>query len=285
MKISNGIFLITICISYTIYSSAQSEGNSFIIDETKAVIYSPDKSIVITLADTQKPSIMGTDRSVKRLLFEFLVFLNAQTLNMNIPEDMIVKYLEQIQKNNGLSLNQFEHMLKEAGYTLESFKQELERFQMVGQMLDFKVYSKAVVTQEEIARYYNEHPETQEARYYIRIAFVPLNDSPNQKRDIQNHLTFDKTLFEWQEPFWIKKSEIAKNKAFITTLEVAETWITKTNENFIIYELITKEEERITSLEVRYEEIVQILKEPTAQKLFEQYENEVLKEGTFILIE
>jgi SurA N-terminal domain len=247
--------------------------NSFIIDQTKAVIYDPAGTKIISLMDTEKASISNEIRTAEQLLFEFLVFLRAQTLHINFPDEIIEKAMEDMQKNNGWTFEQFEMVLKSTGYTLAQFREELRRYHVVNQMLDFQVYSKAIVTQESIANFFNEHPEIQETRYYIEICYPRTKNAKKTTK-------YSADQWDCQDPFWIKQSEIAEDKLFITTMAVGEDYVTDDN---IIYRLVTKEAEQITPLETRYQDIVRILKEPTTKKLLESYKETVLKEGNYVI--
>jgi hypothetical protein len=245
--------------------------SDFIIDKTQAIIYDPTETIIITERDLQKSTLSGEPKNLKNLCFEHLVTMQASAINLPKPD--VSETLRQID----------EASIFEAGYTLQEFQDEVIRYQIVGTMLDFKVYSKAVVPQEAIIDFFNKNPEFTEPRYYVKRAVLDKNEY--SKDDVKKMVKERRNFIEWEEPFWISKKEIAPEKLFLTTLAVHAIKAVETPISFELYTIIACEESQLTPLEARYQTIVNELKQPLVRKLFEQYQAEIFNEATYIIYE
>jgi hypothetical protein len=261
----NKIFLILGFIFYSLYS------RDFIIDRTRAKIYDPAETIFITERDLQKPNITGEPKQLKNLCFEHLVALQAQAINLPKPD--VSDILRQIDESSIFA----------AGYTLEEFQDEVVRYQIVNTMLDFKVYSKAIVSQEAIVDFFNKNPEFTEPRYYVKRALLDKNDY--SKDFVENMIQNKKNFIEWEEPFWIAQKEIAAEKLFLIDLALHEIKMIENPINFELYTVIAREEQQQTPLESSYQKIVLELKQPLVKKLFEDYQAEILDGATYTIYE
>lgn len=257
------IFIFGFIVNFISYSS------DFIIDRTRAIIYDQTQTIIITESDLKKPGITGEPKDLKTLCFEHLVTKQAEAIHLPKPD--ISEILKQIDESS----------IYQAGYTLQEFHDEVERYQIVNTMLDFKVYSKAVVPQDQIIDYYNKNPEYVQARHYVKRALFDKKDY--SKETLKEFITKKKNFIEWDEPFWITEKEIAHDKLFLTTLELHKIKIVETPFMFELYTVIARQEEQITPLESNYQKIVLKLKQPLVKKLFEEYQAEILKEAPYLI--
>ncbi len=257
------IFIFGFVFHFSCYSS------DFIIDRTRAIIYDQTETIIITESDLKKPSITGEPKDLKTLCFEHLVAKQAESIKLPKPD--VSEILKQID----------EASIYQAGYTLQEFHDEVVRYQIVNTMLDFKVYSKAVVSQDSIIDYYHKNPEYTQARYYVKRAHFDKKDY--SKESLKEFIRTKKNFIEWDEPFWITEKEIASDKLFLTTLSLHKIKIVETPLMFELYTVITREEQQITPLESNYQKIVLKLKQPLVKKLFEEYQTEILKEAQYII--
>lgn len=271
--------LVLLCSLFLI-SSVHSNDTLIPIDRIRSVVISPMRTVVITERDLERPSVTGTERTLDNLEFENKVVLQAEELKFNMPEDAIEKHIANIQKKYDTDEEQFEQMLADSDYTFGLFKNELYRGQMVGNMLEFKVFSKAIVPYQEVVDYYDQHPIFAEPRYKISTTIVSKNRTRRQLETIVRDNLVD--AFKWPEAFWINESEIAQDKMFITKMAVNSMYLVEERDTYRIYRLLEKEEAQLIPFEERYHEIAALLKEPLGQKLYNDYQD-YLKNYTTVL--
>ncbi|HTM06177.1 MAG TPA: SurA N-terminal domain-containing protein [Patescibacteria group bacterium] len=256
----------------------------FIDDRTLCIIPDTEEAIVITQKDLTRANILGKPQTLVNLKLDALICQDARKLKISIPDDVIERMIEQIQKQNNISFDQFEALLTAEGHTMDSYRQELKNIQLINTMLDFRVYSRANVSYEDITKYYNEHPRMEESRYQLISCFISFDDAlakNSQKEKIIRELK-KQNEFIWTQPFWIKESEIADSKIFIKTMDPGSSTVQEEQNGFRIYTLLNKKESAFIPLNERYEEITKILKEPLEKQLLAKYHEELLRNAITI---
>lgn len=258
-------------------------GQPFIDDKILSIIYA-EEPIVITQKDVNRSNILGRAHSLHSLKLDALICRDACKLKITLPDEAIERMLEQIQKQNNISLDQFQVLLAAEGHTLDSYRQELKNMQIINSMLDFKVHSRATITYESIMAYYNAHPLMQEPTYQLITCFVLFDSSIStheQKQKITTQLR-KKNNFNWTESFKIQDSDIAETKNFIKTMNIQSSVIQEEEKGFRIYTLLNKQESMLVPLTERYEDIVKILKEPLEKELLAKYHAELLDNAIIV---
>jgi hypothetical protein len=257
----------------------------YIDDKTVCIIYGTEENtIIITQKDVTRVNILGRPHSLHDIKLDALMCQDAHHLKISIPDDAIERMIEQIQKQNNISLNQFEALLKAEGHTLDSYRQELKNMQLINGMLDFKVYSRTTIPYETIMHYYHEHPRMQESTYELTSCFIPFENTLTkelQKENIEKQLKTENS-FDWTQSFWIKESDIADSKNFIKNMSKNDFKIIEEQSGFRIYTFLNKKESVLIPLNERYEEITKILKEPLEKDLLKKYHEELLKNAIMV---
>ena len=256
----------------------------FIDDKIVCIIYDAEESVVITQKDIDRANILGRPQSLYNLKLDALMCRDARNLKISLPDDAVERMIEQIQKQNNISLDQLKTMLAAEGHTLDSYRTELKNMQIINMITDFRVHSRAIVPYEQIVAYYDAHPVMQEPRYQLITCFVPFDTSITnsvQKQTIIKQLS-KKNSFDWTDPFWIHDSDIAQTKEFIKTMELHSSVIQQEQNGFRIYTLLDMQKSVLVPLTERYEEIVKILKEPLEKELLEQYHKELLENAIIV---
>ena len=106
----------------TIYASQDERivpDSAVTIDTIQAVVFGQGGAQVITRSDVTRPSLSGAPQSLDDLIFERLVFLDAQKYKIVPDEDAVDKYLALVQKENNLTLDQLKEVFASAGYSYE----------------------------------------------------------------------------------------------------------------------------------------------------------------------
>lgn len=266
------IFVATSCLA-----------KSFIDDKIISVIYDEEEPIIITKKDLEKPNILGRPHTLESIKLNGLICADARKLKVVIPEDAIERMVEQILKQNNLSLEQFLELLKNEGHTLETYREALKEMQLINSMLDFRVHSRATISYEAIVQYYNDNPVIKEEMYKLQTGYVPFEQTTaRNKQKLKIIKQLKENAFTLTDAFWIKSSEIDPAKYFIKTMKINKPVIKAEQDGFRIYLLLGEQKAAPVPLTERYEEIVKILKEPLEKELLQKYHEELIKNAVIV---
>lgn len=249
--------------------------SAFLIDTIQAAIFGQGGTEILTRADVTRPSLAGMQQSLEDLIFERLVFLDAQKFKIAPDEDAVDKYLAMVQKENNMSLDELKNVFASAGYTYEEGRQQFRVLQTVNSMLGLKIHSQVIVPRAQVQEYYEQNPEVQEAEYQLQYGFMPYAQKREAQEKALKHMAKtgrEVKGIQWNDPFWAKQGEIADDKTFLFSMNVGETSAPlEKPSGYEIYRLIDKRDEYVPTLDERYHEIADILRRPVFEKLMENY--------------
>jgi len=264
------------------------KSDEFLIDTIQAVVHGQSGTEIITMSDVERPSLTGQMRKIDDLVFERMVLLDAAKHKIPMDEEAVDKYLQQIMRENGMTQDQLNQVFLSAGYTQKEGREQFSIMQTVNTMLDFKVRSGLIVPRRDIEAYFESHPEVVEAQYFVQYARVPFDrtqDKEAQRKELAAYAKTGKGLSSvpWSDPFWISKDEIADDKLFIFDLPVGTiSQPQKTATGFELYRVKDTRESRARTLEERYREISDILRQPRYQQLLSDYRT-ALMSGSIVV--
>lgn len=275
MKWYTFIFLVFVSSLYAI-KDAQIPESAFMIDTIQAMVFGLEGNQLIAYSDVVRPSLSGAPRTLDELVFERLVFLDAQKFKIMPDEDSVDKYLAAVQKENNLTLDQLKQVFASAGYSYEEGREQFKMLQTVNSMLDFKIRTHVIVPRKQIEEYYEQNPVVQEASYFLQYGFIPyaVGQLDVQKKAFAYMAKTGKEMrdIEWGEPFWVVHSEVAPDKSFIFSMKPGTiSHASDRGDGFEVYRLVEKQEEHIIPLEQRYKEIADIFRKPIFDELMEKY--------------
>ena len=253
--------------------------DAVLIDTIEAVVFGQGGTEIVTHSDVIRPSLTGAQQKRDDIIFERLVYLDAQKFKIAPDEEGLDRYLAEIQKQNNLTLDDLKKIFSQAGYTYEEGREQFKRLQTVKTMMDFKVSSNLVIPRRQVEEYYDQHPLKEEGMYYLKHGFVSFEKDREKQKQKLSKLTpssIDDFDIQWQEPYWFKKSEISDDKDFLFSLKTGSiSEPQQTMNGFEFYYMIDKKDERIVPLEERYGDIVETLQRPKYQELMDKYKNQL----------
>lgn len=262
--------------------------NAFTINKIVASIYTEEHSAIITQLDVERLTLQGETRTLEEIIFEKLVFLDAKAHKVAPDEEAVDRYLQTVQRENNLTLDQLKMIFKSAGYTYEEGREQFAVMSTVNSMIDYKIRSRLIVPEKDIAAYYKAHPEMEEQRYYVEMAVIPFS-SEYEGEELKHRLILytqgkkDFPGISWNEPFWISKTDIAEDKEFITQLK--EGQISNPYEGvhgFELYRVKEIQPERLKPLEDRYKDISDALRRPRFEQLLTEYKKELFDTASIV---
>ena len=272
-----------------------------LLDSIEAVVYGPANARVITKWDIARPPLGGPAATLDEVVLEYLICDDAQKLKIAPSESDVDRILDTVRKQNNLTLDQLSELVKENGYTMEEIRERFKRMQVVNQMLDYRVRSNVIIPRREIVNYYEANPEIEEARLVIRRACIPFVQSKpaNQESleaaqvsqaaqltELTKKAVDNKAIKEqitWGEPFTVLEGDLACDKKFLLNLKVGcMHGPTKVAQGFELFEMIERRDKRTRTLDERYSEITEKLKEPTFKRLFDEYKTKLTSEASVL---
>jgi hypothetical protein len=117
------------------------------------VIFGQEGSQVITASDVARPSLAGVQQTLDDIIFERLVYMDAQKYKILSDNDAVDRYLAIVQKENNLTHEQLRDIFSVSGYTYEEGREQFRVLQTVNSMLDFKIRSHVIVPKKQVEAY------------------------------------------------------------------------------------------------------------------------------------
>lgn len=262
--------------------------DAYLLDTIEAVVLGQEGTEIITKSDIDRPSLGGGIRTRDDIIFERLVYLDAQKHKIFSDEDAVDAYLSAIQREHNMTRDELVGIFTAAGYTFEEGRQQLQMMQSVNSMLDFKIRSNLIVPRKDVEAYYQEHPEFIEASYDLQRAFVPFSTVQSKEEQRATLEQFAKTGrgvggIEWSQPFTINHSDIAEDKQFIYTMRPREISMPQEiSGGFELFRLNEKHEQRLRGFDERYREITDILRRPKYDELLAEYRKKLWVDASVI---
>ena len=272
---------INLWLFFFLFISIRSNGSSdlYLLDTIEAVVRMQKNTEIITKSDVDRPSLGGETRSLKDIVFERSVFLDAKKHKILSDEDALETYLMAIQHEHSLTRDGLKSIFTAAGYTYEEGREQLQMMQTSNIMIDFKIRSNLIVPRKDVVAYYQAHPQIVEPSYVLQRAVIPLSPTKTKAERKKELVIFSKNKEDihniiWSEPFSIDQSDIAQEKQFIITMEPGDISLPiEISDGFELFRLVEKTEERVLTLDERYREIADILRQPKYEELLQAYKD------------
>jgi peptidyl-prolyl cis-trans isomerase SurA len=128
--------------------------------------YSPEKE--------KEMLFNAREEIVNQLIEKTLADQEIQKAEIVVNESEIDSAVERIKKKNYWTDEELRENLANDGLTLEKYRQRMKKQIQRSRLLDYKVKSKIIVTNEDIGKYYKEHPEKYSGvvKYHLRNIII-----------------------------------------------------------------------------------------------------------------
>ena len=262
--------------------------NLVFLDGVKAVFRGSEGTDLVMASEIERPKLDGTPTNLQEIISDLAIAQEAKKYRLwPSPED-VEKQLRMLGEANRKTPKEFEDLLINIGYTPSEGKQAFAQMNAISSLVNFKITGNLIVPEADVITYYNENPEVEPASYslaYSSIPFAKTQSQEEQLKYLQNLVNKNdpKHVLKWQEPFWINENEIAADKQYITELKVGQISMPhETSYGFEMFKLVNKKEERLKSLDERYNEIVTVLRKPKYFELLSQFQKDLLDNASII---
>jgi peptidyl-prolyl cis-trans isomerase SurA len=98
-----------------------------------------------------------------------------EELGLNVSEDQIDAYIENIKNANNLTQEDLIAGLKDEGTTLEAYRKSIKEKLERNDLIEYEVTSKAVILESQLSKYYQEHIAEFKEEELDQIASIVLN--------------------------------------------------------------------------------------------------------------
>jgi len=256
-------------------------GDRFVVDQIIATIYHPEGNETIILSDLQG-SIDGQAKTLKELVIERLMVLDARRYKIMVTDEEVDRFFGQIQKQNGWTRFELLQFLDAHGYTYDDGRELLRNRLMINQVIDYKIRgdTRMVISRERAQAHYQEHPITEEATFTLAIAYVPFAKYQQEKLDSMIKKGKLPADIAWDEPFTLKQSELAQDRAFIRDEPVGKVVLAeKIDDGYELTILKNRTAEKQVPFEDCYSKIVNDMRQEQFQKVLDDYQKGLLAQA------
>lgn len=248
----------------------------FVVDKIVARV----NGNIILQSDLEQPRI-STENSRPYTLDEAIMeeLMVAYAINQHmVPTQLdIERQITSIKIQNGLQdipEKEFERQLKESGFTLSMYKQQIGRQIALENVRRAEVYDKMIISSQEVESYYKKNPEQLPESYLLEVCTV----------DAKNAL--DKTVIDqasWEKLDWINKEDLSDIFKCVERMKQGEASAPISNPENVntvqFVRVVEKQEQRLKTLDERYAHIDQLLQKKKRLELVQAMENKIKKQA------
>ena len=151
---------------------------SVIIERVVAIV----NDQVITLTELQERAILIRQATgnpniplkeiLKHIIMETIQVQRAKELGLEVPDEVIEDYIKNFKRENRLTDEAFQKLLREWGIPLEAYKNEIKRRILISKLVNIEVKSHIAVPEEEVREYYEKHKD----KLYLLSAKAKIAD-------------------------------------------------------------------------------------------------------------
>ena len=272
-------------------------GEKYVLDEIRAVVSTKQTTAIVLTSDI-RPALTGEPRTLRDLIIEQLMLLDAHRLNIVVSDDDVEKYIKQLQKNNGSTPEEIDELFKALGYNsylrgskvISEGREQLRRKEIIDQLLAYRIQNnkKLAITKQDVEAFWATHAPWQDASFTLTTAFVP---STKNSADFESSLKTEtqQQPINWQTPFAVKASGLAEDKQYIMNKKIGDiVLIEPVKEGFELTKLLSKSEKMLEPLytgndeedKKRYATAEQTLRQERIKEILFTYECDLLSTAT-----
>jgi len=121
---------------------------------------------------------------IEQLIDKKLTDQEIEKAGITVGEPEIDSQVERIKEKNFMTDEQLRESLEKEGLTLEKYRQQMKKRIQRQRLLDYKVKSKLVITQEDARAYYEEHRNeySDTVEYHLRNIILKVSDFESDER-------------------------------------------------------------------------------------------------------
>lgn len=262
--------------------------NLVTLDRIEAVIFGRESTEIITRSDMNRLGFDGKPKTKDELIVERLIFQDAIRYRILADEKSVDDFVHRVAKSHGGTVQDIYHMFQELGYSPAEGRTAFARMYAVQQVIDHKVRSHIFIPDKDVTAYYNAYPLKKSASYIFERAVVPVpegRDDEIYNKIITYRLTGRGLVVGWHVLPEVEEHDLAQSmKAMINLKQDEISEPRRTDAGFELFRLRSIKPEGLVSLEDRYREITEILRQPKFEEQLELYKKELLEHASVLIL-
>ena len=254
-------------------SKPRSAQKCFVIDKILARVNGAN----ILQSDLELPRIAkeGGLYSLEEIISEEL-FVQRSIEQHLLPSELdierqIVAFKMQNQMAD-ISDADFEKQLKQSGFTLKTYKEQLGRLLAVESVKRAEVGEKLMVTSQEVEEYYKKNPEYIKEAYNLKIANIEKIDVPEKE-------------YVWEDLGWVEMADLDKQFSFVPSMKNGEiSQLVKVGEAYQVVKVVDKKMPRQKTLKECYRAIEKRLLHGQKEKYLKNVDKEIRVKASIVYL-
>jgi len=214
----------------------------------------------------------GKPFTLDEAIFEELLIQRATEMQMIPKAPEVERYITSFKIQNNLtelSEQEFEDQLKQSGFSLKQYKQQIARMIATENVKRAEISEKVVITAQEVEEYYNKHPQFTKDVFHIQTS-THTDGKPGA----------------WQDLGWIKKKDLSKEFECVLNMQPGEISapITNANGKEERIKLVEKKAARRKTLDEQYASIERKLQNEKKKNFLGEFEKELKAKATIVYL-
>ena len=269
-----------VCLSLSVLSSAVQVDARELID--KIVVRVNGVNILKSDLDQKKISKNGGYFTLKEAINEELLYQKATERRLLPTELEVEKQIVSLKIYNNLSdlsEKEFEQQLREEGFTLREYKNQLAKMLAIEKLKHAEFSERVVVTSQEVEDYYKKHPVWEKEKYLLKITDLGKEDVDQDGKLIK------KSGFKWDDLGWISKPDLSSHFSFVSKMKVGQ--VSKPfrfKGSYQLIKLVDKKAEHLKTLDESYINIERDLYAQKKKKFEKEFERELYEKASIVYL-
>lgn len=228
-------------------------------------------------SDLELPRISreGSFYSLKEAITEELFVQRAAEQHMLPTELDVERQVVAFKMQNNMadiSDVEFEKQLKQSGFTLRMYKEQLGRLIAVENVKRAEVSEKLVVTSQEAEEYYKKHPAFIKEGYCLKIAYLKSADE-------------DQSHYTWDDLGWVDKLDLDKQFSFVPSMQKGEvSKPVRVGDGFQVVKVVDKRQPRQKTLKECYIDIEKKLHQEKKEQYLATVEKDIWAKAAIVYL-
>lgn len=236
-------------------------------------------------SDLNQPRISkeGGTYSLDEAIIEELLYQRAADMHLLPTSADIERQLVAFKMQNNMiniSDKEFEALLKQSGFTIKMYKNQLGRLYATENVRRAEVSEKIVVTSQEVEAYHKTHPS------YSKDEFLLLTATISADQLEQKDALIKENKVTWDDLGWIEKKDIGEKFNVVFSMQKGDLSAPiKVDENtYQIVKLADKKDRHLKTLDESYGDIERTLQNERKDTYLKTFEDEIKSNATIVYL-
>lgn len=236
-------------------------------------------------SDLEEPRIAkeGNTFTLDEAIKDELLCQHAKEMHMQPTSLDVERQLVAFKAHNNiadLSDEEFEIQLKQGGFSLQAYKNQLARLMAVENIKRAEVSEKTIVSTQEVEEHYKKHPEYTKEAYHLNVVTIPVSAFTTKEAFAQD------PSVKWEDHGFIEASDLSDEYVGVKKLLPGQLLNPiKTGEFYDVVKLVAKQDVRLKTLAESYGLIERKIQNKRRTSIVTKLEDRLVKKATIVILE